>query len=155
MRFIIANEFYEQMLQYPHHTPDCFVRPGEYLHHLYLDGVKYVVAQALQECIKEAQVRSDNEAIQHLSLHLEQFNIAMKEAESKNALDGAQYIGDPLPEDEEAPQSSKNAFIPREPKTVAETGLSVPFLFDMVLRTIYNRGQLPGADLATDGVTCL
>jgi hypothetical protein len=47
MRFIIANEFYEQMLQYPHHTADCFVRPGEYLHHLYIDGVKYAVAPAV------------------------------------------------------------------------------------------------------------
>jgi len=47
MRFIIANEFYQQMLQSPAHTPDCYVRPGEYLHHMYLDGVKYTIAPAV------------------------------------------------------------------------------------------------------------
>jgi hypothetical protein len=36
MRFIIANEFYQQMLA-TEHTPDCYVRPGEYLT-MYLDG---------------------------------------------------------------------------------------------------------------------
>jgi hypothetical protein len=46
MRFIIAQEFYQQMLEVPHHTPDCYVRPGEYLHHMYIDGVKYVIAPA-------------------------------------------------------------------------------------------------------------
>ena len=47
MRFIIANEFYQQMLQQPEHTVDCYVRPGEYLHHMYIDGVKYAVAPAV------------------------------------------------------------------------------------------------------------
>ena len=127
MRFLIDPAFYQKMMRRTDHTPDCYVRPGKYLHHLYLDGVKYVVAQALNECLKEAQLRNDTEAIQHLGLHLDQLNIAMKEAEAKNALDGAQYIGDPLPDDEEAPpqQQVKNTFIPREPKTVAETGLRI------------------------------
>jgi hypothetical protein len=150
MRFLIDPAFYQKMMRRTDHTPDCYVRPGKYLHHLYLDGVKYVVAQAVQECLKEAQVRNDAEAVQHLSLHLEQLNVAMKEAEAKNALDGAQYIGDPLPEDDESPQHGKNPFVPREPKTPAETGLPMPFLFDMVLRTIYNRGQLTAADLANE-----
>ena len=39
MRFIIANEFYQQMAAMPEHTADCYVRPGEYLHHMYIDGV--------------------------------------------------------------------------------------------------------------------
>ncbi len=47
MRFIIANEFYQQMLATEYHTPDCYVRPGEYLHHMYIDGVKYAVAPAV------------------------------------------------------------------------------------------------------------
>src|SRR6266481_2448360 len=150
MRFLIDPAFYQKMMRRTDHTSDCYVRPGKFLHHLYLDGVKYVVAQAMQECLKEAQVRNDSEALQHLHLHLEQYNIAMKEAQAKNALDGAQYIGDPLPEDEEMPQQAKNTFLPREPKTPAETGLSMPFLFEMVLRTIYNRGQLTAADLANE-----
>ena len=64
MRFIIANEFYQQMLQTPSHTPDCYVRPGEYLHHMYIDGVKYVIAQAVLDCLVEVVSAS----LAHLAL---------------------------------------------------------------------------------------
>ena len=59
MRFLIAPEFYQEMRQRSDHTPDCYVRPGEYLHHLYVDGVKFTVAQAVEECLREAQERID------------------------------------------------------------------------------------------------
>ena len=45
------------MLKVPDHTPDCYVRPGEYLHHLYIDGVKYVVAPAVLDCLAQAEDR--------------------------------------------------------------------------------------------------
>ena len=57
MRFIIANEFYQQMLQMPYHTPDCYVRPGEYLHHMYIDGVKYAIAPAVLDCLAQAEAK--------------------------------------------------------------------------------------------------
>ena len=69
MRFIIANEFYQQMIQMPDHTPDCYVRPGEYLHHMYIDGVKYAVAPAVLDALAEAEAKNDQEAIAHLRLH--------------------------------------------------------------------------------------
>ena len=59
MRFIIANEFYQQMLQQPEHTVDCYVRPGEYLHHMYIDGVKYAVAPAVLDCLAQAEAEMD------------------------------------------------------------------------------------------------
>lgn len=151
MRFLIDPSFHQRMLRRADHTPDCYVRPGKYLHHLYVDGIKYVVAAALQDCLKEAQVRNDQEAIMHLTMHMDQYNVALQEAQAKGPLEGIQYVGDPLPdEDEEAPQQVKNTYMPREPKTPAETGLSIPFLMEMVLRTIYSRGQLTGGDLATE-----
>src|SRR5207253_1845349 len=94
-------------------------------------------------------VKNDLEATHHLTLHQDQYNAAYKEAQVKGLLDGAQMIGDPPP-DEVEEVATKNTFVPREPKTVQETGLNMPFLFDMVLRTIYNRGRLTGGDLAAE-----
>src|SRR5690242_17000627 len=54
MRFLLTTEHYQEMRSRADHTPDCYVRPGQYLHHLYLDGVKYVVAPALAECLDDA-----------------------------------------------------------------------------------------------------
>src|SRR5262249_6689136 len=141
MRFLIDPAYHQKMLRRTDHTPDCYVRPGKYLHHLYVDGIKYVVVQAMQECLKEATVKQDHEAVHHLTLHQEQYNAAYKEAQAKGLLEGAQMIGDPPPEEDEG-VPNKNSFTPREPKSVQETGLTVPFLFEMVLRTIYNRGKL-------------
>src|SRR5436305_9327676 len=47
MRFLVAPQYYQEMLARTDHTPDCYVRPGEFPHHLYIDGVKYTVAQAV------------------------------------------------------------------------------------------------------------
>ena len=69
MRFIIAEEFYQQMLQIPGHTADCYVRPGEYLHHMYIEGVKYTIAPAVLDCLAHAEEKGDQEAIDHLRLH--------------------------------------------------------------------------------------
>lgn len=153
MRFLISPNFHEEMKRRADHTPDCFVRPGEYLHHLYVDGVKYVVAQALFDCLAEAQARSDGDAVRHLNLHYEQFI----------ALDGPQFLekaqadpelellGDPPPDPDSADDGPRpSVYAPQAPRTVAETGLSMPFLFDMVLKAIYNRGRLTGSEIATE-----
>ena len=57
MRVIIAPEFYQQMLQIPVHSSDCYVRPGEYLHHMYIDGVKYIIGPAVVDCLNQAEER--------------------------------------------------------------------------------------------------
>ena len=95
MRFIIAPEFQEQMLQQDYHSPDCFVRPGEYLHHLYIDGVKYVIVPAMLECLEEAQKKNDVEAIRHLELHKHHFDVLHADAMRRGGLDGVTLAGRP------------------------------------------------------------
>src|SRR3954462_10307636 len=100
MRFIIANEFYQQMVATSDHTPDCYVRPGEYLHHLYVDGVKYVIAPALLECMEQAERAGDQDALRHLRLHKDQLDALTAEAAQNGGLDGVVLLGDAPPEDD-------------------------------------------------------
>jgi len=149
MRFIIANEFYQQMLQTPGHTPDCYVRPGEYLHHLYIDGVKYTIAPAVLDGLAEAEAKNDTEAIAHLRLHKLHFESLLADAERSGSLtDEVTLLGDAPPTDEESLPTSGNAYAPRVPTRWEDLGLELPFLFDLTLRTIYTRGQCTGGELA-------
>src|SRR5438067_1841777 len=119
MRYLIDPKHYEEMLQRTDHTPDCFVRPGEYLHHLYLDGVKYTVAQAILECLKEAQGKEDREATDHLLLHQKQLDALLKDAQKQGQLGLTPVLGDPPPQEEE--KQFKNRFTPETPRTVEDT----------------------------------
>ena len=148
MRMIIAPEFYQQMLQIPHHSPDCYVRPGEYLHHLYIDGVKYTVAPAVLDCLAQAEAAGDQEAIRHLRLHKLHYDQLLADASRYGSLEGVTLLGDPPPSDDEAVPQSTNTYIPRVPRSVEETGLGQSFLFELILRTLFTRGQTTAADLA-------
>src|SRR5580704_11773459 len=151
MRFIIANEFYQQMLQMPYHTPDCYVRPGEYLHHMYIDGVKYVVAPAVIDGLAVAESKGDKEAIAHLQLHKLHFENLLTDAERNGTLtEEVTLLGDAPPSDEEAVPPTNNAYTPRVPSRWEDLGLDLPFLFDLTLRIIYTRGHLSGAELANE-----
>jgi hypothetical protein len=150
MRFIIAPEFYQQMLQMPYHTPDCYVRPGEYLHHMYIDGVKYTIAPAVADCLAQAEKREDNEAINHLRLHQLHYEGLLADAQRMGDLEGVTLIGDPPPADDETAPQEKNHFSPRVPVRWEDLGLDLPFLFDLTLRTIFTRGQMTGGDLARE-----
>jgi predicted ATPase with chaperone activity len=151
MRFIIANEFYQQMLQMPYHTPDCYVRPGEYLHHIYIDGVKYAIAPAVIDCLALAETKGDAEAIAHLQLHKLHFESLLADAERSGTLtEEVTLLGDAPPTDEEAVPSTGNAYVPRVPSRWEDLGLELPFLFDLTLRIIYTRGHLTGAELANE-----
>ena len=150
MRFIIAHEFYQQMLQVPYHTPDCYVRPGEYLHHMYIDGVKYAIAPAVLDCLSQAEVKEDQEAIEHLRLHKLHYEGLLADAQRLGDLDGVTLIGDPPPTDEESVPDTGNHYVPRIPGRWEDLGLDLPFLFDITLRTIYARGQLSGGELARE-----
>ncbi len=55
MRFLLDARSHDEMNARSDHTPDCYVRPGEYLHHMSVDGIKYVVARALYDCLKDAR----------------------------------------------------------------------------------------------------
>lgn len=156
MRFLIAPLFDEELQRRSDHTPDCYVRPGEYLHHLYVEGVKYVVAQAMLRCLEQARAAGDIEAIQHLELHASQLDSLGGPAAMDAALaEGSELLGDPPPPPLDEPDTSPLArsgtgYAPQPPRLVSETGLSVSFLFDMILRTIYNRGRLIGSDIANE-----
>lgn len=150
MRVIIAPEFHEQMRAVPYHPADCYVRPGEYLHHMYIEGVKYIVAPAVMECLAEAEVKKDQEAVAHLKLHKVHYESLLADAARYGSLDGVTLLGDPPPTDDEAVPVTGNAFVPRVPTTWEETGLELPFLFESVLRTIFLRGQMTGAMLADE-----
>ncbi len=150
MRVIIAPEFHEQMRAVPYHPADCYVRPGEYLHHMYIEGVKYIVAPAVMECLAEAEAKKDQEAVAHLKLHKVHYESLLADAARYGSLDGVTLLGDPPPTDDEAVPITGNAFVPRVPTTWEETGLELPFLFESVLRTIFLRGQMTGAMLADE-----
>jgi hypothetical protein len=150
MRFIIADEFYEQMKQMDTHTPDCYVREGEYLHHMYIDGVKYTVAPALIDCIKQAEEEGDREALQHLLLHKVHYDQLYKDAINRGGLEGVTLLGDAPPDDDEAVPQISNPFVPRQPARTEDLGLPIPFIYDSILRTIYTRGQLTGSDLSNE-----
>ncbi|MFM8275044.1 MAG: ATP-binding protein [Gemmata sp.] len=149
MRFIIANEFYQQMIAMPEHTPDCYVRPGEYLHHMYIDGVKYAVAPAVLDCLAEAEERGDQEAVAHLRLHKLHYEALLADAERAGTLtEDVTLLGDAPPTDEEGMPLTDNSYVPRVPLQWEDLGLELPFLFDLALRLIYTRGQLTGGELA-------
>ena len=150
MRFIIAPEFQEQMQHQEFNSPDCYVRPGEYLHHLYIDGVKYVIVPALLECLESATKKNDQDAIRHLQLHKHHYDVLHDDAMKRGGLDGVTLLGDPPPENEEAVPRITNPFFPRVPSKWEDLGLPLPFLFESVMRTIYHRGQLTGGEIANE-----
>jgi hypothetical protein len=150
MRFIIADEFYQQMLQTPYHTPDCYVRPGQYLHHMYIDGVKYAIAPAVLDCLAQAEAADDKVAVEHLRLHKLHYEALLADAERFGSLDGVTLLGDPPPTDEESAPQQGNQYMPRVPARWEELGLPLSFLTDMVLRVIFNRGQTTGGDIAAE-----
>jgi hypothetical protein len=142
MRFLMGHKAFEQMTARKDHSADCYVRPGEYLHHLYVDGIKYVVARALMDCLKEAHGRKDAEAFMHLQLHKEQLEKLMAKGAKGDLIEEAPSA--------ESGQSKPNAFVPPAPTTMAQTGLSRAFLGDMILRTVFNRGRATGNEIARD-----
>src|SRR5580692_6416813 len=115
MRFILSPEYHDQMLKVEDHPPDCFVRDGEYLHHLYIDGVKYVIVPALLQCLEEAQTKNDVEAVRHLKLHKHHYDALHADAMRRGGLEGVTLLGDPPPEDDEAVPRITNPYMPRVP----------------------------------------
>src|SRR5438034_3973362 len=102
MRFLTAPQYYDEMLARTDHSQDCYVRPGQYLHHLYIDGVKYTVAQAVAQGLQEAHAKNDAEAVHHLQLHQAQHDVLAEQAQQAgHDLSALEMLGDPPPTDEE------------------------------------------------------
>jgi hypothetical protein len=149
MRYLLDQQSYQEMMSIPEHPRDCYVRKTDYLHHLYVDGVKYVVARALYECIKQATEAKDEEALLHLMFHKEDLERLIAESRNDGVdIRSVRNLGDAPPTDEEASPRSSNKFVPPFPNTLEEAGLNVTFVTEHLLRILYNKGRATGAELA-------
>ncbi len=148
MRILLDQRSYDQMRNTTIHARDCYVRNTEYLHHLYVDGVKYIVARAVYDCIKQAQTADDGDALLHLLFHRDEIERAVSEARASGRnLANISMLGDAPPTDDEARPHLANSFIPEQPQTIEASGLNRTFLYEHVLRMIYNNGRMSGLDL--------
>ena len=149
MRFIIAPEFYEQMREQEYHLPDCYVRPGEYLHHMYIDGVKYVVVPALEECLKQAEERNDAGRDPAPPAAQGALRQAVRGGPRRPATwTESRCSATRRRTSRKQSRRSPTRTSPGRRSKWEDLGLPLPFLFDLILRTIYNRGQLTGGELA-------
>ena len=83
MRLLLDQRSYDEMLSKPTHPRDCYVRGAEYLHHMYAEGVKYLVARAVYDCIKRAQDAGDDDALLHLMFHKDELEKLVKAVEQQ------------------------------------------------------------------------
>ena len=147
MRFLIGEKFVEEMNGRPFHPPDCYVHDKKYLHHIYLGGVKCVVASALEPCLQEATQADDKIAIEHISLHLSQLENARRFHLSQGGSGDAQMIGDPPPPPDSGATSPPNTFYPKNPQNFADLQISRSMLEELILRVVYNAGRITGIDI--------
>jgi hypothetical protein len=83
-------------------------------------------------------------------LHKLHYEALLADAQRIGDLEGVTLIGDAPPTDEEASPVSGTHYAPRVPSRWEDLGLDLPTLFDLILRTIYARGQLTGGELARE-----
>ena len=151
MRLLIDQRSYDEMLSKSSHPRDCYVRKTDYLHHLYVDGVKYLVARAVYDCIKRAQEIDDQDALLHLMFHKDELERTVAEARAKGAnLASARALGDPPPTDDVSMPKLSNSFTPPEPQSIEESGLNRTFLYEHLTRIIYNKGRVTGLELVDE-----
>jgi hypothetical protein len=148
MRFLLDDQSYATLRQRKDHTVDCFVRPGEYLHHMYVEGVKYDIARAVMEGLKEAQAKNDEAALQHLKLHKDQLDLLVAAQQQKGGMAGVKLLGDPPPVDGGGPAPVRNTYFPVAPKSVEDAGVPRTLLNDMILRCIYSKGRPTGIEIS-------
>jgi hypothetical protein len=149
MRFLLDARSHDELRARNDHSPDCYVRPGEYLHHMYVDGIKYVVARALYDCIKEAREKNDYDATRHLNMHKQQLDMLVAEAQGNGTLTGARVLGGDVPTDDGS-ATADNSYMPVVPTTIDETGLNRSQIQDLIVRVIYNRSRVTGMELAQE-----
>jgi hypothetical protein len=141
------QQSYDEMAARSDHTVDCYVRPGQYLHHMYRNGIKYVIARALYACLAEAKQQEDAEALAHLNLHEAELRALVTIAKQSGTLDITRPLGDPEPIDQ--PSKPKHeVFVPEVPSSWEDTGLNRSFVLEMVLRTIYAKSRATGNEIA-------
>jgi hypothetical protein len=130
------QESYDALLTRQDHPADCYVRPGEYLHHMYRGAIKYLVAPALPAALAEAAQRHDYEALAHLRLHEARLREFMSTAGPAGTVDPTRAAGTLEPSGVPA-QAAPAPFVPAAPEAWEQTGMNRGFLVDMILRTLY------------------
>ena len=151
MRLLLDQRSYDEMMNKPSHPRYCYVRGTEYLHHMYADGVKYVVARAVYDCVKRAQEAGDDDALLHLMFHKDELEKLVTEARGKGVnLAATRALGDAPPSDAVSMPTLSNNFVPREPLTVEQTGMNRTFLYEHLTRIIYNKGRVTGLELVEE-----
>ncbi|MFL5806388.1 MAG: ATP-binding protein [Roseiflexaceae bacterium] len=151
MRILIDQQSYDEMLGKSLHSRDCYVRNHEHPHHLYADGVKYIVARAVFDCIKRAQEADDQDALLHLLLHKEEIERTVGAARTSGVdLRSARSVGDPPPTHQVSRPQLQNSFLPAAPETLEETKLNRTFLYEHLIRIIYNKGRATGRELVDE-----
>lgn len=135
---------------------DCYALGKEYPHHYYIKGEKVLVVRALYNAIKEAQTKGDEVALSHLKMHDEQVRAWAAEMErQKQGLppqEGHEHyrkINMPTDWDEEEDRPpGPPPFVPPIPFTVQDLNIQRSFIEDMVIRTLYFRGNITGGQVA-------
>jgi len=151
MRFLLEPRFHKEMQDRAEWLPpDCYVRPGEYLHHLYLEGVKYVVVPALIKCLEEAKAKEDADAFAHLDLHKSQLDRLVTRVQQAGKKVEGPLLGDPPPAAGEGHSMPPNTFFPNAPADLKGTGLHPTLMSEMILRCCYNFGRPTAGEIAVD-----
>lgn len=146
MPFLMDQASCDELNAQPTHSDDCCVRPGEYPHHVYREGIKYVVARALYTCLNEAKARQDGSALNHLQMHETELRRRVADEQQRGTFNG-RIVGVANGSQEEAPPTV--LWSPTLPTTVEQAGLNRSFLVEMILRVLYTRSRATGQELST------
>jgi hypothetical protein len=152
MQFLIDQGAVEEMQQQDLPN-DCYAYEKNYAHHYYKDGEKILVVRALYAAIAHAKQRNDEIALAHLQLHEEEVRSWAAEMERKKqsgSLGYAMQALEAVREQEEAERARPPAFVPPLPVTIGDLGLNDGFISEMIIRTLYFRGNLSGGQVATE-----
>ncbi len=156
MQFLTDQGAVEEMSQ-SDLPKDCYAYDKEYPHHYYINGEKVLVVRAMYTAIKEAQARKDEVALAHFALHDEQVRAWAADMERHKQglppLEGQEHLRRAnLPPDwdtDEVHPAQPPAFVPPIPFTVQDLNIPVSFVEDMVIRTLYFKGNITGGQVAT------
>ena len=150
MPYLMDQAALDDLNAAPSHLDDCCVRPDEYPHHIYRDGVKYVVVRALYTCLNEAKTRQDNSALTHLQMHETDLRRLVAAEQSRGTFNGRVVgVSAAAVKSEREMVPTAPGWSPPLPTTWTETNLNRSFLIDMLLRVLYNRSRSTGQELAT------
>ena len=152
MRFIIANEFYQQMLAdagaHAGLLRPAGRVPAPHVHRR--REVRHRPGGARLPGAGRGKGRPGSDRAPAAAQAALRTACSRTRSAPGTLTDGVTLLGDPPPTDEEAVPTSGNPYAPRLPTRWEDLGLDLPFLFDLMLRTIYTRGQITGGELANE-----